>query len=279
MSRSRPYAQVDVFAGEPYRGNPVAVLLDAEGIDDETMRHIARWTNLSETTFVLPPTTEQADYRLRILTPNGELPFAGHPTLGSARAWLEQGGTPRAAGRIVQECEAGLVEVRHVGDLLSFVAPPLRRTGPLEEAYLERLLAAYRIDREQVVDHQWVDNGPGWAVIRLASAAEVLALEPDFSTFPDAMVGAVGAYPAGSAYAFELRSFAPGMNVFEDPVCGSMNASVAQWLIGTGQAPQSYTVSQGSKLGRAGEILITAEGDTVWVGGATTVCFRGTATV
>ncbi|MDF1489039.1 PhzF family phenazine biosynthesis protein [Tessaracoccus caeni] len=278
MSLSRRYAQVDVFSPTPYLGNPVAVILDAEGLDTEYMQRIARWTNLSETTFVLPPTTSEADYRLRIFTPKGELPFAGHPTLGSARAWLHHGGLPHTEGRIVQECAAGLITLRHDDDLLSFAAPPLLRTGPLDDAHLARIVAAYGTNADQVIGHQWVDNGPGWAVIQLATADEVLALQPDLSQIPDAMVGAIGAYPEGSRHAFELRSFAPGVDVPEDPVCGSMNASVAQWLTSTGQAPAHYTVSQGTCLGRAGEITITVDGDAVWVGGATTVCFSGTTT-
>ncbi|MGC4152235.1 MAG: PhzF family phenazine biosynthesis protein [Propionicimonas sp.] len=278
MTRSRPFAQVDVFSREPYRGNPVAVILDAEGMDDEAMQRIARWTNLSETTFVLPATAPEADYRLRIFTPAGELPFAGHPTLGSAAAWLDNGGRPRAEGRIVQECGVGLVELRQDGGL-AFAAPPLLRTGPLDEDYLARIITAWGIAAEQVIGHQWVDNGPGWAVIRLATAAEVLALDPDLSLIPDAMVGAVGAYPEGSRHGFELRAFAPAVNVPEDPVTGSLNASVAQWLASAGQAPDRYTVSQGTRLGRAGEITITVENDIVWVGGATTVCFRGLAVV
>jgi PhzF family phenazine biosynthesis protein len=278
MTRSRPFAQVDVFSREPYRGNPVAVILDAEGMDDEAMQRIARWTNLSETTFVLPATAPEADYRLRIFTPAGELPFAGHPTLGSAAAWLDNGGRPRAEGRIVQECGVGLVELRQDGGL-AFAAPPLLRTGPLDEDYLARIITAWGIAAEQVIGHQWVDNGPGWAVIRLATAAEVLALDPDLSLIPDAMVGAVGAYPEGSRHGFELRAFAPAVNVPEDPVTGSLNASVAQWLTSAGQAPDRYTVSQGTRLGRAGEITITVENDIVWVGGATTVCFRGLAVV
>lgn len=278
MTRSRPFAQVDVFSHEPYRGNPVAVILDAEGMDDEAMRRIARWTNLSETTFVLPATAPEADYRLRIFTPAGELPFAGHPTLGSASAWLDNGGRPRTEGRIVQECGAGLVELRQAGGL-AFAAPPLLRTGPLDEDYLARVITAWGIAAEQVIGHQWVDNGPGWAVIQLATADEVLALDPDLSLIPDSMVGAVGAYPEGSPHAFELRAFAPAVNVPEDPVTGSLNASVAQWLTSTGQAPDRYTVFQGTRLGRAGEITITVEDDTVWVGGATTVCFRGLAVV
>lgn len=277
MTREHRFAQVDVFSAEPYLGNPVAVVLDAEGIDDASMQRIARWTNLSETTFVLPPTTPAADYRVRIFTPGGELPFAGHPTLGSAHAWLEHGRAPQHPGRIVQECEAGLIEVRR-GDVLAFQAPPMRRTGDLDPAHLERIVAAFGIAPEQVVAHQWVDNGPGWCVLRLATAQDVLDLEPDLSLIPDAMVGAIGAYPPGSEHAFEMRSFAPAIGVAEDPVCGSMNASVGQWLTSTGAAEGAYSVSQGRRLGRAGSIEIEADADgTVWVGGATVTCFSGTA--
>ena len=280
VPRSRDFAQVDVFSSTPYLGNPVAVVLDASGLDDQAMQRLARWTNLSETTFVLPPTPSDADYRLRIFTPAGELPFAGHPTLGSAHAWLERGGSPHHEDRIAAECGAGLVEVRRGDGLLSFAAPPTRRTGDLEEGYLAQVVAAFGIGRDQVLAHQWVDNGPGWAVIRLATAKEVLDLEPDLSRIPTAMVGAIGAHPEGSEHAFELRTFAPGVGVSEDPVCGSMNASVGQWLTSTGAAPTSYKVSQGARLGRAGDVTITADPDgTVWVGGATTTCFRGTATL
>ncbi|MEO9330393.1 PhzF family phenazine biosynthesis protein [Gordonia aurantiaca] len=279
MIRQRPFAQVDVFSSEAYRGNPVAVILDAEGISDEDMARIARWTNLSETTFLLPPTTDEADYRVRIFTQTREIPFAGHPTLGSARAWLEAGGAPRTEGTIVQECGAGLVELRKDGEVLSFASPPTTRTGPIEDDHLAGLVSALGITADQVLDHQWVDNGPGWAAIRLASAAEVLALEPDFSDLPDAMVGVVGAHPAGSPHAFELRAFAPGANVAEDPVTGSLNASVAQWLTSTGQAPQRYTAAQGTRLGRTGEIAVAVQDGRVWIGGATVVLFRGTATV
>jgi len=274
--RTRSFAQVDVFSTLPFRGNPVAVVLDGTDLSDEQMQCLARWTNLSETTFVLPPTTEEADYRLRIFTPEDELPFAGHPTLGSACAWLDAGGTPRNAGRIVQECAAGLVTVRRDEDTLSFAAPPRVRDGALDEAYLERLVAAFGITREQVVAHQWVDNGPGWAVLQLATAEEVLALEPDLALIPTAMVGAIGAHPEGSGHHFEMRTFAPGAGVPEDPACGSMNAGVGQWLTSTGAAPSSYRVSQGARLGRAASIEITAEADgTVWVSGAATVCLRG----
>ena len=211
------------------------------------MQRLARWTNLSETTFVLPPTAPEADYRLRIFTPGGELPFAGHPTLGSARAWLENGGTPQHPDRIVQECAAGLVSVRRGEGTLSFAAPPLVRGGPLDEQFVDQIAAAFGINRDRVLAHQWVDNGPGWAVVQLATAEEVLALEPDLSLIPTAMVGAIGAYPDGSAHAFEMRTFAPGAGVAEDPVCGSMNASVGQWLTATGAAPSTYRVSQGTR--------------------------------
>lgn len=278
MARSRPFAQVDVFSSQPYRGNPVAVMLDAEGVDDARMLEIARWTNLSETTFLLPPTADAADYRVRIFTPGGEMPFAGHPTLGSAQAWLENGGTPRNPELIVQECEAGLVHVRRDGEALSFQAPPTRRTGDLDDEYLQRIVAAFGIDRSRVQAHQWIDNGPGWAVVRLATAQEVLDLEPDLSLIPEAMVGAIGAHPAGSEHAFEMRTFAPGIGVAEDPVCGSMNASVGQWLARTGEAGSGYRVAQGRRLGRAGDIIITVdESGNVWVGGTTTTLFRGEA--
>ncbi|HLR94966.1 MAG TPA: PhzF family phenazine biosynthesis protein [Jiangellaceae bacterium] len=280
MPRSRSFAQVDVFSHQAYKGNPVAVVLDGEGLSDEEMQAVARWTNLSETTFVLPAATEAADYRLRIFTPSGELPFAGHPTLGSAHAWLENGGTPRDPDTIVQEVRAGLVEVRQGEGILSFAAPPTTRSGELEEAYLGQVIAAFGISRDKVLSHQWVDNGPGWAVLRLGTAEEVLDLDPDLSLIPDAMVGAIGAYPEASEYAFEMRTFAPGVGVPEDPVCGSMNASVGQWLTRAGEVAGAYRVSQGNKLGRAGDITITPdESGTVWVGGATTTLFRGTALI
>ncbi|MGW3510026.1 PhzF family phenazine biosynthesis protein [Streptomyces sp. NPDC000994] len=280
MPRTRSFAQVDVFSTVPYSGNPVAVVLDGTDLTDEEMQRLARWTNLSETTFVLLPTVPEADYRLRIFTPQGELPFAGHPTLGSARAWLDGGGTPKHADRIVQECAAGLVTVRHGKGTLSFAAPPRVRDGALDDTYLNQIVAAFGITRDQVVAHQWVDNGPGWAVLQLRTAEEVLALEPDLSLIPAAMVGAIGAYTEGSEHNFEMRTFAPGAGVPEDPACGSMNAAVGQWLTTTGAAPSTYRVSQGTRLGRAASIEITADADgTVWVTGAATVCIRGTISV
>lgn len=280
MTQQRPFAQVDVFSSRPYHGNPVAVVLNAEGISDAIMLQIARWTNLSETTFILPPTRQDADYRLRIFTPGGELPFAGHPTLGSAHAWLENGGTPNSTGMIIQECEAGLVQILQRGDTLAFEAPPTLRSGDIDEDYRSRLIAACGLLPQQVVSHQWVDNGPGWAILRVATAQEVLAIEPDFSLVPDAMVGVIGAYPQGSPQDFEIRAFAPRIGVIEDPVCGSLNASVGQWFIRSGVVNGSYRVSQGQKLGRAGEIIITPdESGHIWVSGRTHTLFRGTARI
>jgi len=277
MTRARRFAQVDVFSTTPYLGNPVAVVLDAEGLPDELMQRIARWTNLSETTFVFSPTQVEADYRVRIYTPEAELPFAGHPTLGTAHMWLDGGGSPGDGDCVVQECEAGLVRVRSEGGLLWFAAPPTIRTGDLDQDYLMRIVTAFGIALDQVIAHQWVDNGPGWAVIQLATAGEVLELEPDLSLIPDAMVGAIGAHPAGSAQDYEMRTFAPHVGVAEDPACGSMNAAVAQWLVRTGSVAAPYRVAQGRRIGRAGDINIrpSAEG-TVWVGGQTTTLFRGT---
>ncbi|WP_150114333.1 PhzF family phenazine biosynthesis protein [Corynebacterium oculi] len=271
----RPFAQVDVFSRHPYSGNPVAVILDAQGLSEDQMRAIARWTNLSETTFVLPPTTPEADYRLRIFTPTRELPFAGHPTLGSARAWVELHDVDKP--ELMQECSGGLIAVRREGDVFSFAAPPTLRSGPLDAEYTERIARAFHIEPAEIVDHQWVDNGPGWAVVRLRNARAVLDLEPDFSLIPQAKVGAIGPYPAGYEHAFEIRAFAPGVGVPEDPVCGSLNASTAQWLLREGLAPQRYTVSQGARVHRRGEIHIRREGTQVWVGGATSLGFEGTA--
>jgi len=272
----RAFAQVDVFSSHPLKGNPVAVILDGEGLSTNQMQQLARWTNLSETTFVLRATDPDADYRLRIFTPGGELPFAGHPTLGSAHAWLENGGTPGRGDRVVQQCQAGLVAVLRGERMLSFAAPPTLRTGPIDDSEVDLIAAAFKIDRERIIDHQWVDNGPGWAVVRLSTAREVLDLEPDLTVIPQSMVGAIGAYPEGSEYQFEMRTFAPKIGVAEDPVCGSMNAGVGQWLTAGGTVPGSYRVSQGAALGREGSIEITADIEgTVWVGGATRTIIRG----
>ncbi|WP_107772714.1 PhzF family phenazine biosynthesis protein [Nocardioides sediminis] len=262
----RPFRQVDVFSPEPMRGNPVAVVHDADGLTDDQMRAFARWTNLSETTFVLTPTDPGADYRVRIFTPDTELPFAGHPTLGTAHAWLEAGGVPATDGVVVQECGAGLVTVRR-GERLAFQAPPLVRSGPVSEEDLARVVRALRIGRDDVVDSAWVDNGPGWVGVLLESADAVLALEPAWQDFEGLDIGVVGPRADGDT-ACEVRALGAGMGVDEDPVTGSLNAGLGQWLAGNA-LPTSYVAAQGTAIGRAGRVHVSREGDDVWVAGDT----------
>lgn len=284
----RPFKQVDVFTAAPYRGNPLAVVLDGEGLSTEEMQHFTNWTNLSEATFLLPPTVPGADYRVRIFCPGRELPFAGHPTLGSCHAWLEAGGRPRG-GHVVQECGVGLVKLRRDGERLAFAAPPLRRGGPLDEADLVLIARGLGIARNDIVDHAWCDNGPNWRGVMLRSAEQVLALKPDGAVLagldvgvvgPRGKVGVVGARTGGGApddCAFEVRAFFPGNNgMAEDPVTGSLNAALAQWLIGAGLAPERYIASQGTALGRAGRVHVErdAAGE-IWVGGASVTCIDG----
>jgi PhzF family phenazine biosynthesis protein len=270
----RQFRQVDVFTDVPYAGNPVAVVLDAGGLDDATMRAVARWTNLSETTFVLPATEPRGDYRVRIFTPTTELPFAGHPTLGTCHAWLTHGGTPQRPDEIVQECAAGLVPLRRTATGLAFAAPPLLRAGPVADEIADEVVSAMGLERAAVRAVEWVDNGPGWIAVLLDSAAAVLAVRPGFV---DRDVGLVGPYPAGSTHAIEVRAFFPKDGALvEDPVTGSLNASVAQWLIGTGRLTSPYVASQGTVLGRSGRVHISLDGDTVWVAGGTITCIEGT---
>lgn len=272
------FSQVDVFSREPLLGNPVAVVHDADGVTDEQMAAFARWTNLSETTFLLPPTDERADYRLRIFTPGSELPFAGHPTLGSAHAWLEAGGRPQRDGFVVQECGAGLVTIRR-GDALAFAAPPLLRRGPVSPDDLARAGQALRLGPGDVRAAQWVDNGPGWLGLLLESAGAVLALEPDWAAFEDLKIGVVGPYPAGADVAVEVRAFCPAYGVPEDPVTGSLNAGLAQWLTAEGVLPPSYVAAQGAALGRAGRVHVSREDDEVWVGGDCLTTITGDVTL
>lgn len=270
----RPFRQVDVFTTTPYAGNPVAVVLDAEGISSEEMQRFAHWTNLSETTFVLPPSAEGADYHVRIFTPVTELPFAGHPTLGTAHAWLEAGGEPARDGVVVQQCAAGLVAVRHTDDGLAFAAPPLVRSGPVDEPTVREVAAILRLDEAAIVDTRWADNGPGWIAVLLESAEAVLALRPAFVGEFD--IGVAGPHPEGSSEAYEVRAFfgKDGATI-EDPVTGSFNASLAGWLIDTSRATAPYVARQGTALGRAGRVHITTDDEGIWVGGGTITCITG----
>ncbi len=283
--RARSFQQVDVFTAVPYKGNPVAVVLDGGGLSTEEMQAFTNWTNLSEATFVLPPTQAGADYRLRIFCPGRELPFAGHPTLGSCHAWLAAGGRPQGEF-IVQECGVGLVKIRRDGRRLAFAAPPLRKSGPLPEEDLQLIARGLGIARDDIAGHAWCDNGPNWRGVMLRSADQVLALRPDGAVLagldigvvgPRGKVGVVGSRPAGDDCAFEVRAFFPGNNgMAEDPVTGSLNAALAQWLIGAGLAPDSYVASQGTALGRAGRVHVQrdAQGE-IWIGGDSVSCIRG----
>ncbi len=280
MSRRRAFAQVDVFTTAPYRGNPVAVVLDADGLDSATMQQIAHWTNLSETTFVLAPTSPDADLRVRIFTPSRELPFAGHPTLGTCHAWLEAAGRARVPGdELVQECGAGLIPVRVGHDsMLAFRAPPLVRDGPVHEDLAAQVALSLGVGQEEIVDLAWADNGPGWIAVLLSSAEAVLALEPVARGALE--LGVAGPHPPGGRHAFEVRAFFPEHGqLVEDPVTGSFNASLAQWLLGSDRASAPYVARQGTALGRAGEVHVTQDPDgAIWVGGATVTCVSGTLT-
>jgi PhzF family phenazine biosynthesis protein len=275
---NREFRQVDVFADEPFRGNPVAVVHGADDLSDDEMRRFADWTHLSETTFLVAPHDERADYRVRIFTPRGELPFAGHPTLGTAHAWLEAGGLPAGKDLIMQECGVGLVPVRRSPEgELAFKTPPLIRSGPVEEPVLAEVAAALGITRADIVDAQWADNGPGWVAVELASAEAVLALSPG-ATSRD--IGVVGPYPPGSPAAFEVRAFTPQIGAAgEDPVTGSLNGGLAMWLLSAGKATASYTASQGTALGRRGRVRVTVDSGGIWIGGGTRTLIAGTVSL
>lgn len=285
----RPFKQVDVFTAVAYRGNPLAVVLDGEGLSTEEMQHFTNWTNLSECTFVLPPTTAEADYRVRIFCPGRELPFAGHPTLGTCHAWLQAGGQPHG-DYVVQECGIGLVEIKRDAGRLAFAAPPLRKSGPLPAEDVALIARGLRIPQDEIVAHAWCDNGPNWRGVMLRSAEQVLALRPDAAVLagldigvvgPRGKVGVVGSRPAGDECAFEVRAFFPGNNgMVEDPVTGSLNAALAQWLIGAGIAPDQYVAAQGTALARAGRVHVQrdATGE-IWIGGASVSCVEGTVLI
>jgi PhzF family phenazine biosynthesis protein len=273
----RNFRQVDVFTSVPYMGNPVAVVLDGAGLTTAQMQHFAHWTNLSETTFVLPPSAPGADYAVRIFTPTLELPFAGHPTLGTCHAWLASGNTPARPNNIVQECAAGLINLRPTADGFAFAAPPLVRSGPVDEAEVHRLAEILRLDRSKIIDAAWADNGPGWVAVMLDSVETLLAVKPIYSDYD---IGLVATYSDGGTQggiAIEVRAFFPkDGSVAEDPVTGSLNAALAQWLLGSGRLQTPYIAAQGSVLGRAGRIHVNQDAEgTIWVGGGTVTCVEG----
>lgn len=282
--QQRAFMQVDVFTAEPYLGNPLAVVLDGQGLTTAQMQAFTDWTNLSEATFVLPPSHPQADYDVRIFGVGRELPFAGHPTLGTCHAWLQAGGVPKGED-VVQSCGVGLVKIRRAETRLAFAAPALRRSGPLSEADVVLIARGLGVARSDILHHAWCDNGPGWRSVMLGSAAQVLALTPDAQVLqgldigvvgPRGKVGVVAAHEGGDAQ-FEVRAFFPTQNgLSEDPVTGSLNAALGQWLIGAGLAPAQYVASQGTALGRAGRVHVQRDADCqVWVGGDTVTCISG----
>ena len=272
---SHAISWVDVFSPAPLGGNPLAVMHGADALDEDTMARFARWTNLSETTFLLEPTVPGADYRVRIFTPGGELPFAGHPTLGTASAWLALGGEPAGAD-VVQECGVGLVTVRRREGRLSFAAPPLTRYEPVAEpALLDRVARSLRLDPSALLDVSWLDNGPGWIGVRVADAGTVLGVRADWSAMAGLKLGVVGPHREGAECAVEVRAFV-GDWVVEDPVTGSLNAGLARWLTDNGWAPERYVAAQGTVLGRTGRVLLERDADTVWVGGQVSPVVRGT---
>jgi PhzF family phenazine biosynthesis protein len=275
----RPFQQVDVFVSRSLSGNPVAVVFDADGLTDAQMAAFANWTNLAETTFLQTPEDPAADYRLRIFTTAEELPFAGHPTLGSAHAWLRSGGVPKGQN-IIQECGAGLVAIRPEGDRLAFASPPLTRSGPVDPADLAVIRTALDLAPSDVVGSNWVDNGPGWIGLMLTSAQRVLDIRPDFDALGPLRVGVIGSYREGADMPddrpdFEVRAFIPGIAVPEDPVTGSLNAGLATWLRAQQTVPASYVASQGTVLGRAGRVFIDDDGTDIWVGGQSTTVISG----
>lgn len=269
------FDQVDVFGSTRYLGNPLAVVHDAAGFSTEEMARFARWTNLSETTFLLPPTDSAADYRVRIFTPEGELPFAGHPTLGSAWAWLQRGGQPRHQGLIIQECGIGIVHIKKTEMGLAFNAPGLLREGPVEEPVLNTICSGLSIDRDEIIDHHWVDNGPGWAAILLRDAERVLSIEPDFSQLKEINFGIIGPGSPHPDADFEVRAFVESLSIPEDPVTGSLAAGIATWFQKRGETPSSYTLHQGTAIHFSGLIEVFEEDGDIWIGGAVHDCISG----
>lgn len=279
----RGFKQIDVFTDVPYLGNPLAVVMDGDGLDTAAMQHFTNWTNLSECTFLLPPTPQGAaagaDYRVRIFCPGRELPFAGHPTLGTCHAWLEAGGSPQAE-YIVQECGAGLVKIRRDGSRLAFAAPRRNKSGPLDEASVDQIARGLGVSRSEIIAHSWCDNGPNWQAVMLRSAEQVLNLKPDASVLAGLDVGVVGPRTDGDTQ-FEVRAFFPGNNgMTEDPVTGSLNAAIAQWLMESGLAPERYVAAQGTALARRGRVFVERDDEgTIWIGGHSVTCIDGQVSI
>lgn len=276
---SYSFDQVDVFGSAALTGNPLAVVHAADDVGEDRLQDFAHWTGLAETTFLLAPTDPEADYRVRIFTTERELPFAGHPTLGSASAWLRAGGRPHLEGRVVQQCGVGLVDVAVQENRLAFAAPPLTRFEPVDRLLRDRLADGLGLAADELLDASWLVNGPEWIGVRLASAERVLAVRPDPERLQGLEVGLVGPHPEGADAQFEVRAFILGAGVVEDPVTGSLNAGLGHWLIGSGQAPTSYVAAQGRAVGAAGRVHVDRHDDALWIGGQVASVVSGTVTL
>ncbi|NID05618.1 PhzF family phenazine biosynthesis protein [Luteibacter jiangsuensis] len=268
------FRQLDVFSDRPLGGNPLAVVFDADSLDDATMAALARWTQLSETVFLQSPSDPRADYRVRIFSPRGEMPFAGHPTLGACHAWLAAGGQPKAT-EIVQECGIGLVPIRRDGGVLSFRAPPLRSDAPLEAPLRERIASGLGLAVNDLVDARWVDNGAGWCAVLLREPGRLHRLSPDPVALDGLKIGVVANGGPAPDTAFEVRALVFAGGMLEDPATGSLNAGIAVWFAQAGLAPDRYVIAQGRALGRDARIHVAREGDALWIGGRVAECIEG----
>lgn len=275
----RRFIQCDVFSSIPTRGNGLAVVIDTEGLSDDDMQGFAAWTNLAETTFLLPPEGPESDYRVKIFTPYQELPFAGHPTLGSCAAWLKSGGVPANPGVVRQACGVGIVEIDISGAVPAFEAPPTR-IAPMEAAERDRIIRQLNLREDRITRTATLDNGPVWQVFELASADDVLAADASKVKWPEfKAIGLIGPHPPGSAFDHEVRMLAPSSGMSEDPITGSLNAAIARWMHTEGRAIGELLISQGVKIGRAGRVHIrqdSAEGNRILIGGETQILIEGT---
>jgi len=279
--RKRKFIQCDVFSPVPTQGNGLAVIVDAEGLSDEQMKVFAAWTNLAETTFILPPEDPLADYKLRIFTPTGEMPFAGHPTLGSCAAWLHTGGVPQQKGLVRQECGVGIVDIDISSSSFAFVAPPTK-IAPLPDQQLQAIVTALEIPPASIQHTALLDNGPMWQVLHLETAEQVLALDSSRVKWPEfKSIGLIGAHPPGSECDFEVRMLAPSSGMSEDPITGSLNAALAHWLYAEGKLATDITVAQGTMINRHGRVSIRpdVEADKIFIGGDTHIIIDGHVTL
>jgi PhzF family phenazine biosynthesis protein len=278
--RKRRFIQCDVFTSVPTKGNGLAVVVDGEGLSGQQMQDFAAWTNLAETTFLLAPTTEQADYKVRIFTPKREMPFAGHPTLGSCAAWIHCGGKSRTRGVVKQECGVGIIDIDVTGTAPAFAAPPTT-VAPLPPEKLEAIISAFGLARDRILQTAQLANGPVWQVLELASAADVLAADSAKVRYPEFLgVGLIGAHPPGSECQFEVRNIAPSSGMSEDPITGSLNAAIARWMYESGRWRDPVIVAQGTCIGREGRLFIRRDdAGTVWIGGQTSILIEGMLTL